>query len=81
MDVIPTGERSKARVCGRLLAGPAGSTPAGAWMFVLCCTVRTKGKAGTVRTKKYIYKYRKQKNRLIAGVSSKGLGSFPGQSM
>ena len=29
-------ERSKARVCGRSLAGIAGSNPAGAWKFVCC---------------------------------------------
>jgi hypothetical protein len=30
----PSGKQSKARVCGRSLAGVAGSNPAGAWMFV-----------------------------------------------
>ena len=33
---IPVAERSKARVCGRLLVGIVGSIPPGAWMFVLC---------------------------------------------
>ena len=33
---IPASKRSKAMVCGRSLAGVAGSNPAGAWMFVLC---------------------------------------------
>ena len=28
--------RSKAAICGRLLAGITGSNPAGAWMFVSC---------------------------------------------
>jgi hypothetical protein len=31
---IPVAERSKARVCGRSLAGVAGSNPAGAWMSI-----------------------------------------------
>ena len=31
---IPVAERSKARVCGRSLAGIAGLNPAWAWMFV-----------------------------------------------
>jgi hypothetical protein len=41
---IPVVARSKAWVCDRLVAGIAGSNPAGAWMFVscvymLCCPV------------------------------------------
>ena len=48
---IPVAERSWARVCGRSLAGIAGSNPAVDMnICVLCCTVRTKGKA---RTNKY----------------------------
>ena len=31
--------RSKAWVCGRSLAGNAGSNPAGLWMSVVCCQV------------------------------------------
>jgi hypothetical protein len=38
---IPVAERSKARFCGRSLAGIVGSNPVpGAWMFVLCVLVR-----------------------------------------
>jgi hypothetical protein len=33
---IPVEERSKARVCCLLLAGIAGSSPVGAWIFLLC---------------------------------------------
>ena len=33
---IPVTARSKARVCGRPLAGIVGSKPAGAWMSVYC---------------------------------------------
>ena len=40
---IPVAERSKARVCGRSLAGVASSIPLGAWMFVLCL-LQGKGK-------------------------------------
>jgi len=32
---IPAAARSKAWVCGRLLAGIAGSNPAGAWMSLV----------------------------------------------
>ena len=56
---IPVAERSKARVCGRSLAGIAGSNLASdmdvcvvwctirpsAWMCVVCRTTRTKGKS------------------------------------
>jgi len=39
---IPVAARSKASVCGRSLAGIAGSNPAGALMFVCCeCCVFT----------------------------------------
>ena len=49
---IPVAERSKASVYGRSLAGVAGSNPAGSMdVCVVCCTVRTKGKATTIRTK------------------------------
>jgi len=34
--LIPVAARSKAWVCGRLLAGIAGSNPAGAWMSFSC---------------------------------------------
>ena len=34
--LIDVGMRSKKWVCGRLLAGIAGSNPAGAWMSVSC---------------------------------------------
>ena len=40
---IPVAERSKARFCGRSLAGIAGSNPPGVWMFVLC-VLYSKGK-------------------------------------
>jgi hypothetical protein len=33
---IPVAASSKAWVCGRSLAGIAGSNPAGAWIFVSC---------------------------------------------
>jgi hypothetical protein len=39
---IPAAARSKAWACGRLLAGTAGSNPAGAWMSLVsavCCQV------------------------------------------
>ena len=37
-------EQSKARMCGRLLAGNAVSNPAGAWMSVCCeCCVLSVG--------------------------------------
>ena len=46
---------SRSKVCGRSLAGVAGSNPAGGgWggcLCCVCCTVRTKGK--NARTKKY----------------------------
>ena len=46
--------RCTARVCGRSLAAVAGSNPAGRMdVCVVCCTVRTKGKARTIRTKEY----------------------------
>jgi hypothetical protein len=35
-QLIALAERSKASVCGRLLAGVAGSNPGGAWMSVSC---------------------------------------------
>ena len=36
-------ERSKARACGRSLAGVAGSNPVGGMdVCVVCCTVKTK---------------------------------------
>ena len=43
---IPFTERSKASVCGRSLAGTAGSNPAGCMKYLccVCCTVRTKVK-------------------------------------
>ena len=42
---IPVPERSKARVCGRSLAGNAGLNPAEVWMFVCCecCVLSGKG--------------------------------------
>ena len=47
-------ERFKASVCGRKLAGVAGSNPAvGMDVCIVCCTVRAKDKAGTIRPKKY----------------------------
>ena len=47
-------ERSKAKVCGRALAGIAGSNPAGDMdVCVVCCTKRTIGKDRAIRTKKY----------------------------
>ena len=40
---IPVAERSTSRVCGRSVAGVAGSNPAGGMdVCVVCCTVRTK---------------------------------------
>ena len=43
---IPVDERSKARVCGRSLAGIAGSSPAGGMdVCVVCCILRTIGKS------------------------------------
>jgi hypothetical protein len=52
---IPVAERSTSRVCGRSVAGVAGSNQAGGMdVCVVCCTVRTKiAKARTIRTKKY----------------------------
>ena len=41
-SLIPVAAPSKAWVCGLLLAGIAGSNPAGAWMslvIVVCCEV------------------------------------------
>jgi len=42
---IPVAARSKARVCGRSLAGIEGSNPAGAQMFVSfqCCVLSGRG--------------------------------------
>ena len=42
---IPVAARSKAWVCGRLLAGIAGSNPSGAWMSVSCecCVLSGRG--------------------------------------
>jgi hypothetical protein len=52
-------ERSKARVCGRSLPGIAGSNPAGGMdVCVVCCTIRTKGKAN--KDKAVEKKYRKR---------------------
>ena len=43
--LIPVAERSKARFCGRWLAGIAGSNPAGGMdVSVVCCRVKTKVK-------------------------------------
>ena len=54
MKPIPVAERSKARVCGRSLPGVTGSNPAGSMdICVVCCTLRTKGKARTIRTQQY----------------------------
>jgi hypothetical protein len=33
---LPLAERPKARVCGRSLAGVAGSNPPRTWTFVVC---------------------------------------------
>jgi hypothetical protein len=41
---IPLAERSKIRVCGRLLVGVAVSNPAGAWIFLLCVLLYSKDK-------------------------------------
>ena len=50
---IPVAELSKAKVCGRSLAGVAGLNPAGDMDVCVLCVVRTKGKARTIRTEKY----------------------------
>ena len=89
---IPVAEWSKARVCGRSLAGIAGSNPA-AGMDVCCeCrTVRTKGKSQENQDKEVQIKYRekeKTKQNKITVVATfsthplspytKGTGSLPG---
>ena len=58
-------ERSKARVCGRSLAGIAGSNQAGGMdVCVLCCKYIQMAKCRTIKTKKQIWmKYRVQDNR------------------
>ena len=40
MKVIPVSERSKARVCGRSLAGVAGSNPVGGMDVCVVCVVQ-----------------------------------------
>jgi hypothetical protein len=42
---IPVAARSKGWVCGRWVAGTAGSNPAGAWMSVSCecCVLSGRG--------------------------------------
>jgi hypothetical protein len=49
--------RSKAKVCGRWLAGSEGSNPVGGMdVCFKCCVLYSKdkkAKVGTVRTKKY----------------------------
>jgi len=42
---VSAAARSRARVCSRLLAGIAGSNPAGAWMSVSyeCCVLSGRG--------------------------------------
>ena len=58
-------KRSKARVCGRWLAGIAGSNPArGMDVCGVRCTVRTKGKARTIRTKEQVRIKYKERTRI-----------------
>jgi hypothetical protein len=62
--LIPVVERSDARVCGRSLAGVAGSNSAGAWMFVLCIVSKVKKvKCGTINKKKLVWIKFKQRTR------------------
>jgi hypothetical protein len=57
--LIPVTGRSKARVYGRSLAGIAGSNP-------VCCTLKTKEQARTIKTKKQVWK--KYKERIREGI-------------
>ena len=54
-EVLVLAERSKAWVCGRSLAGVAGSNPVGGMDVCVVCVVRkrTKRKTGTIRIKTY----------------------------
>ena len=57
-------QRSKATVCGRLLAGVAGSNPDGGMdICVVCCMYRQKARCRRIKTNKQVrMKYRIQKN-------------------
>ena len=57
-------ERSKARVCGRSLAGVAGLNPDwGMDVCVVCCKYRQKANAGQSRHIQVRMKYRGQESR------------------
>ena len=69
MESVPVAERSKARACGRWLAGVAGSNPARGH-GCLCCTYRQKAKCRIIKTKRTkndevqtIREYKKKKFR------------------
>ena len=66
---IPAAERSKANVCGRSLAGIAGSNPAGgAWEFVVFVfTVTMKGRSQDDQDKEVRIKYRQNREKTCLG--------------
>jgi hypothetical protein len=62
LSPIPAAERSKARICGRCLAGITGSISAGGMdVCVVGCTVQTKRQARKIKKKKQVQKkYREE---------------------
>ena len=58
IESIPVDERSKARVCGRSLAGTAGSNPAGSMdVSVVLCVLYSKDKGQRPRKSRQRNKY------------------------
>jgi hypothetical protein len=51
IESVPVAERSKARACGRWLAGVAGSNPTRGH-GCLCCTYRQEAKCRIIKTKR-----------------------------
>ena len=61
---IPVAELSRARVYGQSLAGMSSLNPAGGMdVCVVCCTVRTKEQAITIREKKHVRKRYTERTR------------------
>ena len=64
--LISVAERSKARVCGRLLAGIASSNPAGGHKY-LCCVFCTLNTIGKHQDKELRIKYKERTKKNPAG--------------
>ena len=74
-----SGDRTKARVCGRSLTRVAGSNPAGGMgICVVCCTVKDKRQSHNSQNKEVKIKYREQKKIPVGARFSAPVQTGPG---